>query len=61
MVFIVPALIGFVVFYLYPAIRGFYLSMTKYNLLNVPKFIGLNNYSSCSPDPLFWNSLRVTA
>jgi multiple sugar transport system permease protein len=60
LVFIGPALIGFLVFYLYPAIRGFYLSMTNYNLLNVPKFIGLNNYSKLFSDPLFWNSLKVT-
>jgi len=61
LVFILPALIGFVVFYLYPAIRGFYLSMTNYNLLNVPKFVGLANYSRAFSDPLFWNSLKVTS
>ena len=60
LVFILPAMIGFLVFFLYPAIRGFYLSMTNYNLLSAPKFTGLTNYSRLFQDPLFWNGLRVT-
>lgn len=60
MVFILPAMIGFLVFFLYPAIRGFYLSMTNYNLLSAPKFVGLTNYSKLFSDPLFWNGLSVT-
>jgi multiple sugar transport system permease protein len=60
LVFILPALIGFVVFYLLPAIRGFYLSLTNYNLLSAAKFIGVSNYTRLFQDPLFWNSLKVT-
>jgi multiple sugar transport system permease protein len=60
LVFILPAMIGFLVFFLYPAIRGFYLSMTNYNLLSAPKFVGLTNYSKLFSDPLFWNGLSVT-
>ena len=36
LLFIAPATIGFLVFYLYPTIRGFYFSLTKYNLLGTP-------------------------
>jgi multiple sugar transport system permease protein len=60
LVFILPAMIGFLVFFLYPAIRGFYLSMTNYNLLSAPKFVGLTNYSKLFSDPLFWYGLSVT-
>ena len=59
--FILPALIGFVVFYLIPTIRGFYFSMTQYNLLsNNPKWVGFANYQQIAKDPLFYNALWVT-
>jgi len=60
LVFITPAAIGFVVFYLYPSIRGLYFSLTKYNLLGSPRFIGLDNYTRLVSDKLFWNALLVT-
>jgi multiple sugar transport system permease protein len=60
MVFLLPATFGFVVFYLWPTVRGFYLSLTEYNLLEPPQFIGLDNYQRLVQDPLFWNSIRVT-
>ena len=60
MVFILPALIGFLVFYLYPFIRGFYFSLTRYNLLGTPTFIGFDNFTRLFQDPLFWNAILVT-
>ena len=33
MLFLLPATIGFVVFYAWPALRGFYLSFTNFDLL----------------------------
>ena len=47
-------------FYLYPFIRGFYFSLTRYNLLGTPTFIGLDNFTRLFQDPLFWNALLVT-
>lgn len=58
--FLIPATIGFVVFFAWPAIRGLYLSFTEYNLLRPPVFIGFKNYIDIWSDPVFWNSLRVT-
>lgn len=60
LVFILPALIGFGAFYLYPTIRGFYFSMTQYNILGTPKWIGFDNFTKIGKDPLFWNALGVT-
>ena len=60
LLFIAPATIGFLVFYLYPTIRGFYFSLTKYNLLGTPQFIGFDNYVKIANDKLFWNALVVT-
>jgi multiple sugar transport system permease protein len=60
LVFVAPAMLGFVVFYLWPTIRGFYLSLTKYSLLAPPEFVGMDNFQRLAGDALFWNSLKVT-
>jgi multiple sugar transport system permease protein len=60
MIFILPALFGFLVFYLYPFFRGLYFSLTKYNLLGTPTFIGFDNFTRMVSDNLFWNALLVT-
>src|SRR3954468_9627452 len=58
--FILPALIGFLVFMVWPTLRGIYLSFTKFNLLTPPEFNGLDNYIQMVQDPVFWNAMRVT-
>jgi multiple sugar transport system permease protein len=58
--FILPALIGFLVFMVWPLLRGIYLSFTKFNLLTPPKFNGVDNYVRMVQDPVFWNALKVT-
>ena len=60
LVFIAPALIGFLVFLLWPTLRGIWLSFTDFNLLTPPKFIGFTNFIRMSEDPVFWNSAKVT-
>ncbi|HKT56483.1 MAG TPA: sugar ABC transporter permease [Microbacterium sp.] len=61
LLFIAPALIGLVVFYIVPTIRGVYLSFTDYSILGEPTWVGGKNYAALVKDPLFWNSLAVTA
>ncbi|MFZ3599360.1 carbohydrate ABC transporter permease [Streptomyces sp. BH104] len=58
--FIAPALLGFLVFLLWPTLRGIYLSFTRFNLLTPPQWVGLDNYDRMVHDPLFWDSLKVT-
>nr|WP_055502949.1 sugar ABC transporter permease [Nonomuraea pusilla] len=58
--FLAPVLIGFAVFYVYPSLRGAWYSLTDWNLLSEPRFVGLGNYAKLVGDPLFWNSLKVT-
>jgi multiple sugar transport system permease protein len=59
--FLLPSFIGFVVFYAYPALRGFYLSFTDFNLLSQEgHWIGLQNYKGMFQDALFWNALGIT-
>ena len=60
MIFLIPATVGFVVFYLLPTIRGVYFSFTDYPVLAPPTWVGLDNYERLINDPLFWNALAVT-
>ncbi|HEV2527527.1 MAG TPA: sugar ABC transporter permease [Thermomicrobiales bacterium] len=59
--FILPAILGLLLFYLGPMIASFVLSLTDYDLLTSPEFIGFENYRELVEDELFWQSLRVTA
>jgi multiple sugar transport system permease protein len=58
--FIFPAMIGFVLFYLVPTLRGVYLSFTEYSILGDPTWIGVKNYTAMLGDELFWNAMGVT-
>jgi multiple sugar transport system permease protein len=60
MLFILPSLIGFTVFYAVPAVRGLWISFTNWDLLRDAKFIGFENYIRLLNDPDFWNALKVT-
>ena len=60
LLFIAPATIGFLTFYVWPSIRGIYLSFTEFSLFGSPEFIGLDNYKAIWNDDLFWNSMKVT-
>ena len=58
--FLAPALFGFLVFYLWPMIRGFQISLTDWNLLSEPKFVGFANYARLVGDDTFINAIGVT-
>jgi len=59
-ILILPWLIGFVLFVLGPMIFSLGLSFTRWNLLNLPIPIGVENYVHMAHDALFWQSLKVT-
>jgi multiple sugar transport system permease protein len=59
--FLLPVLIGFVVFYAYPTVRGIWYSFTDYSLINDPSYVGGDNYRQLIGDAQFWNALKVTA
>jgi multiple sugar transport system permease protein len=60
LLFILPSLIGFVVFYAIPAVRGVIISFSDWDLLTPARSVGLENYINLFQDPTFWNSLKVT-
>lgn len=60
--FISPWILGFLVFTAGPMISSLLLSLTRYQIINPPQFVGLANYRTMFlEDPLVWYSLRVTA
>jgi multiple sugar transport system permease protein/raffinose/stachyose/melibiose transport system permease protein len=64
-----PLVIGFVLVPLlveavtvfWPAIQGFYISLTNWNGVNPPSFAGLGNYRRMFDDPVFRKALEDTA
>jgi multiple sugar transport system permease protein len=58
--FLLPSMIGFVTFYAVPAVRGVLISLTDWDLLREPKYIGLANYEKLIADEQFWQALSTT-
>lgn len=60
--FVSPAIIGFLAFVLWPMLASLLLSFTNYNVLSPLKFVGLSNYVNMfnGTDPLFLPSLWST-
>lgn len=59
-IFILPALLGTLVFIIIPVICSFGLSFTKWDLLNPITFVGLDNYKSLFTDSEFGQILLNT-
>jgi multiple sugar transport system permease protein len=60
--FLTPWLIGFFGLFLGPGLASLYLSLTKYDVLTTPQFIGAANYVKMfTADDQFWPSLWRTA
>lgn len=59
--FVLPFVLGILFFKLFPFIASFALSLTQYDLIDPPKYVGLENYRELAQnDPLFQQSLGVT-
>lgn len=60
--FLLPNMLGFLTFKLGPVLAAIYLSLTEWDMMTAPAFVGLDNYVEMfSNDPLFWTSLKNTA
>lgn len=60
-IFILPFILGFLLFMALPMLLSFGFSFTRYNILESPKFIGLDNYiSMLTSDAKFWKVFGVT-
>lgn len=60
LIFILPALLGTLIFIVIPVIASFGLSFTSWDLLNPIQFVGLDNYRLIFTEPLFFKILINT-
>ena len=59
--FVLPFVLGVLLFKLFPFVMSFALSFTQYDLIDPPQYVGLDNYKElATEDPLFRKSLGVT-
>jgi multiple sugar transport system permease protein len=56
---VLPAFIGFVLFYAWPTLRALGVSFTDWNLLRPAHFVGLDNYAAMIEDDKFWNGMKL--
>ncbi len=57
--FVLPALVLYLIFMVYPFFQSIYLSFTSWNgVESVKEWIGLDNYRELIRDPMLWTSLR---
>lgn len=57
-VFIAVPILLFLIFMLYPVVRAFYLSFTKFDILTPAKWVGFDNYKRLFGDELFFITLK---
>ena len=59
--FILPFIIGFLAFTVFPMLASLVLSFTEYDILSAPEFIGIENYKQLFlKDPLIYKTLYNT-
>ena len=59
--FVLPILLGILIFNVYPVLFSLYASFTRWNLLSPPVWVGATNYTSLfTSDPFFFPTLRNT-
>jgi len=58
---VLPWVLGFVIWQVYPVLYSLYLAFTSYDVLTPPKWVGLANFKTMFlDDPRFWPSVRLT-
>lgn len=60
LLFLLPNLVGFLIFTLVPVISSLGLSLFKWDLLSQPVFVGLANFRTLASDAAFWQAFRNT-
>jgi multiple sugar transport system permease protein len=59
-IFISPFILGFLLWFLIPALIALYLSVQDWNLISAPEYVGLENFENLFTDPLLPQSLKAT-
>lgn len=58
--FVLPALLVYLMWVVYPIIDAIWMSTLKYESLHSSRFIGFGNYVSVFTSKLFWKSMKVS-
>jgi ABC-type sugar transport system permease subunit len=59
--FILPSILGFLMFVVYPMVASAYLAFTEWDGVRAPEWVGLQNFQYMfTQDPVFWGSVRTT-
>ncbi|WP_337018377.1 sugar ABC transporter permease, partial [Oceanobacillus massiliensis] len=58
--FLLPFLIVYLIFTIFPVIKGLEMSFYDWSLIGKVDFIGLENFTAMFSDPYFWRSLGNT-
>lgn len=56
-IFAAPATLHIAIWTGVPIVVAFILSLTNYDMLNPPQFIGFDNFVTLAGDPLFWRAM----
>jgi multiple sugar transport system permease protein len=59
-IFLLPWILGVVLFLAGPMIASIFISMTEWNLFSPPQWVGFENYQKMFQDRDFYNSMGVT-
>ena len=60
-IFLLPTFVAFCIGFLYPFIKGIYLSFCKFTTTSNAKWVGLQNYQKAIADPGFFHAFWYTA
>lgn len=58
--FMLPFLILYTMFTIWPVLQGFYVSLHKWSMMGKQKFVGFENYAKFIEDRHFWGALKNT-
>ncbi len=58
--FVLPAVLGLLIFKLGPVVASLFLSFTKYDIISAPQWAGVANYNKLLGDDLWLRSVGVT-
>ena len=58
--FVLPSLIIYGIFLIYPMLSAFHYSFFKWNMISESKYVGLKHYIKMFGDRRFWNSYMTT-
>lgn len=59
-VFLIPWILGFLIWTAFPLLASIYLSFTRYDVITPPTWLGLRNYRAIFSHDLTWRALKAT-